>query len=326
MVAAAVATAGLLAGCSAGSTPTLPSGPTPTTSASTATASVGPRPGCDNNNPSSPTRVQSYAPGASVSDLASGASIAAIKQRNKLRAAVSADNLLFGFRNPVNGKLEGFDIDMVRTIARSIFDEPTASDAEIDQKIDYKVVNFAQRIPALLANQVDVVADIMTINCTRWNQIAFSAVYYTASQKLLVPKGSGETIDDMDGKQVCTATGSTGSENLADNHKQVKAVLVDDISDCLVLFQQGKVDGIISDDTVVAGFASQDPYAEVSPKTLSAEPYGLGFQPRQTDLVRYVNALLEQMRADGTWVKLYNQWLRATLGGGTQPTPTYGRA
>jgi len=34
---------------------------------------------------------------------------------------VSADTLLFGFRNPFSGHLEGFDIDMVRAVAKEIF-------------------------------------------------------------------------------------------------------------------------------------------------------------------------------------------------------------
>jgi len=56
--------------------------------------------------------------------MPAGSFMETIRQRGRLIAGVSADTLLFGFRNPVSGKLEGFDIDMVREIARAIFDDP----------------------------------------------------------------------------------------------------------------------------------------------------------------------------------------------------------
>jgi polar amino acid transport system substrate-binding protein len=321
-IAGAVTALALLAGCSAGSTPTLPAGSPAKSTSAAPSVSATPLAGCkDSDNQS---RVKSYAPASALPTPGSfpAGSMADIFKRGKLIAAVSADNLLFGARNPLTNQLEGFDIDMVRTVARAIFG--SMDDATIDTKIEYRVVNFSQRIPALVARQVDLVADIMTINCTRWSQIAFSAEYYRAAQQLLVAKGSDRTLAKMNGKRVCSAQGSTGSENLQ-THPSIKAVLVPDISDCMVLFQQGSVDGVVSDNTVVAGFASQDPYAEVVKEPLTQEPYGLGINTTSVDFVQFVNAVLENMRTTGTWTKLYNKWLAAQLGAGVEPTPVYGR-
>ena len=80
---------------------------------------------------------------------------------------------------------------------------------------------------------------------------------------------------------------------------------------CLVLFQQGQVDAITGDDTVLAGLAAQDPYAVVpDQKAFTAEPYGLGFNSADVDFVRFVNARLAEMRSDGEWTAIYNRWLR----------------
>ena len=96
---------------------------------------------------------------------------------------------------------------------------------------------------------------------------------------------------------------------------------------CLVLFQQGDVDAITGDDTVLAGLAAQDPYAVVTDApAVTEEPYGVATNIAAVDLVRFVNQVLEAMRADGRWTAMYNRWLAPTLGTGTgQPTPTYGR-
>ncbi len=78
---------------------------------------------------------------------------------------------------------------MVNAVAHAIFGD------NIKGKIEYRVENFAQRIPDLQSGRVDLVADIMTINCTRWSQIAFSSEYFRAGQQVLVRKNSPYTDD-----------------------------------------------------------------------------------------------------------------------------------
>jgi polar amino acid transport system substrate-binding protein len=43
--------------------------------------------------------------------------------------------------------------------------------------------------------------------------------------------------------------------------------------------------------------------------------------------VKFVNAVLEDMRADGSWQAIYDRWLKSALSGveAIQPTPIYGR-
>ena len=79
---------------------------------------------------------------------------------------------------------------------------------------------------------------------------------------------------------------------------------------------------------MLAGLAAQDPYAVVpDQKAFTAEPYGLGFNARNVDLVRFVNARLAQMRDDGEWTSIYNHWLAAPLGPApAPPKAVYGRA
>jgi polar amino acid transport system substrate-binding protein len=249
--------------------------------------------------------------------MPAGSFMAAIQQRGRLIAGVSADTLLFGYRNPLTGKLEGFDIDVIRQVAQAIFGDPN--------RVEYKVVTYAQRIPALLDGSVDIVADVMTVNCERWQQIAFSSQYFDAGQKILVRTDSPATgIADLDGKRMCAANGSTNIENLK-NYPKVKVTPVDDISDCMVLFQQGAVDSVTGDDTVLAGFVAQDPYAKIVGAPLTSEPYGLGIARTHPDFVQFVNSILERLRSDGTWAQMYRQWLRPTGAVPNPPPAVYGR-
>ena len=225
-----------------------------------------------------------------------------IQDSGKLVVGVSGDTLLFGARNPFTNQIEGFDIEMLRLVSAAIFGE---------DRLEFRVITYAQRLPSLQDRSVDLVAHTMTINCTRWNQIGFSTVYYDAGQKVLVRSDSkATTIDELDaaGARVCAPKGSTNLDNLAP-YPGVEAVGVDDITDCLVLFQQGKVDAITGDDTVLAGFAAQDPYGKVTGDRFTDEPYGIGANADDVDLIAFVNGVLAQARADGTWKALYEKWL-----------------
>jgi polar amino acid transport system substrate-binding protein len=85
-------------------------------------------------------------------------------------------------------------------------------------------------------------------------------------------------------------------------------------TDCLVMLQQGQVDAISTDDSVLAGLKDQDPNVEIVGDSLGDEPYGVGINLENSDLVRFVNGVLEQMRVDGTWKRLYEARLQSLLG------------
>ena len=185
-------------------------------------------------------------------------------------AGVSADTYLLGSRNPFNGRIEGFDIDLVKAVAKAIFGNENA--------YELRVITAAQRIPSLQEGSIDIVARNMTINCDRWKQIAFSSEYYRSGQKILVRRGSkATTIEGLAGQRVCAPNGTSSMDNLKKRSPKAIAVGADSHTGCLVLFQEGDVDAITGDDTVLAGLAAQDPYAVVPEQAaFTAEPYGIG--------------------------------------------------
>ena len=64
--------------------------------------------------------------------------------------------------------------------------------------------------------------------------------------------------------------------------------------------------------------AAQDPYAKIIGARFTDEPYGLAVNLSHPEFTRFINAVLEQMRADGTWATIYNRWLGKS---GPAPAP-----
>jgi polar amino acid transport system substrate-binding protein len=231
--------------------------------------------------------------------------MAKIKARGRLIVGVDQNTYLFGFRNPQTGQLEGFDIDIAKAIAKAIFGDP--------DKIEFKVLSSAQRIPALqnnAADPVDIVVRTFSITCDRKQQIAFSSVYYQAQQRILASANSGISgAADLGGRTVCATAGSTSLAHLLALKPAPKVLVVTDWTDCLVAIQQGQADAVSTDDSILLGLKAQDPNLKLVGTSLSPEPYGIGIRKDETDMVRFVNGVLAQLRSDGQWKQIYATWL-----------------
>ena len=243
-----------------------------------------------------------------------GSTMATIAERGLLVVGVDQNTYFFGSRNPATGQLEGFDIDIAREIARSIFGDPN--------HIQLRVVDASQRESKLENGLVDLVVRTYTITCDRKQKVDFSTVYYTAHQRILAARGSGiDSPAALSGKRVCAVEGTTSLSRLYALKPRPNLVGVSAWTDCLVLLQQGQVDAISTDDVVLKGLEKQDPNnVEVVGPDMSDEPYGVGVNMKNSDLVRFVNGVLDRMRQDGTWQRLYDAHLRS-LGPSPGPPP-----
>ncbi|MFE1928660.1 glutamate ABC transporter substrate-binding protein [Streptomyces asoensis] len=264
---------------------------------------------------------------------ADGPTIAAIKARQgekrKLIVGVDQNSYRWGYRDPNNtgAELEGFDIDLVHRIAQDILGDPDA--------VQFKAIPTNQRIPAVQEGRVDMVVRTMTISCARLDDVAFSAPYFKTGQQVLAPKSSPITgyNDTLARKKVCTATGSTANGKLVEDKDAgriassvVIAAPVPNQLDCLVRLQLGEVDAVVTDGALAASQAAQDPTVELKGAAFTTEYYGVAMKKDATDLVRRVNQILVQYRANG-WQASYDKWLSATLGSDATtsrpPAPQY---
>jgi polar amino acid transport system substrate-binding protein len=250
--------------------------------------------------------------------MPAGSTMAKIVQRGKLVVGVDQNTFHMGFRDPATGQIQGFDIDMARAVAQALFGDPNA--------VQLKALTSDQRIPALQHGDVDIVVRTMTITCDRLKQVAFSAVYYDAKQRILVKQNSGiDGPDGLGGRKVCATKGSTSLAAVAALPGKPVAVSVSDWTDCLVMLQQGQVDAVSTDDVILAGMAAQDQYTKIVGAPLADEPYGMAIALQNQDFVRFVNGVLQNIEAGGAWTASYQRWLGSLLPGATPapPTPQY---
>jgi polar amino acid transport system substrate-binding protein len=251
-----------------------------------------------------------------------------IRERD-LRVGVDTSTRLFSSVDPTTGEFVGFDVDIAREVAKALYGD------EWESRLRFVAIPYDQRVQVLSGEgypenepQVDMVINTFTINCRRDEVIDFSSQYLASGQKLLVgvDRTDIEGIAGLTSKdKVCAPFGSTSIVNLSDPALQdedpPEVVGAESHGECLVKLQRGQVDALSGDDTVLAGFKDQDPNLELVGDAFSEEPYGIGLPPGQDDWMRFVNAVLADIRADGTWLSLYDRHLADALDRGDDVAP-----
>ena len=255
------------------------------------------------------------APGA----MPAGSFMRTIQRRGYLRAGVNAGLLDFGYLKPSTGKIEGFEIDLVRALARAIFGDSNP------KRVRLVSLSVPQRIPFVRQGRVDIVVDAVTITCARKQQVDFSTVYYDAQQRVLVPIDSSATsISAFAGKPVCASAQSAPIDVMRHLANPPKPYGAPQAIDCLVYLQQGRVGAISTDDSILLGFKAQDPNTKLIGGSLGDVPYGMAISKAHPDFVRFVNGILAKLRSDGTWRALYDNWLGRIPGSNpVLPPPRY---
>ncbi len=224
-----------------------------------------------------------------------------IKQRGKLIAGVKYDTNLFGFLDPAENKVKGFDVDIMHELSNKLFGNPDA--------IELKQVTSKTRIPMLENGDIDIIAATMTITEDRKKQVDFSDVYFKAGQSLLVPKGSPITgIQDLKGKTVLVVKGSTSEKNIAEKAPDAAVKQFENYQDAFTALRSGKGDALTTDNAILIGMKLQDPNYDLVGGLFTDEPYGFAIKKGHDDFVQYVNEFLKEIKANGKYAEIYKKW------------------
>jgi glutamate transport system substrate-binding protein len=231
-----------------------------------------------------------------------------IKDKNRLTCGVKFDVVGFGFRNPTNNEIQGLDADLCREIAKEL-----GVEAELIEAVS------ANRIPFINERRVDLVISTFTINDERKTQIDFSRPYYVAGQSILAKKSdtSINSVDDLNGKKVCSAEGSTSEKNVREKAPQAELVLFKTYTEAGQALDDGRCDAVSTDDVILFGLISAYPDTELKGEPFTTEDYGIGMKKGSTELKTFVDDVLGRMEADGRFKTLWE----ANIGDYTDQEP-----
>jgi glutamate transport system substrate-binding protein len=243
---------------------------------------------------------EAEAPEVEQTEFAEGSTMAKLQEAGEITIGTKFDQPLFG-QVDVDGNPQGFDVEMGKLIAAKL--------GIAEDGITWKETVSANREPFIESGDVDVVIATYTINDARKEIISFAGPYYEAGQDLLVLADNPEGIEgpeDLEGKDVCTVSGSTSEKNIAEYTSNV--IATGGYADCLEPLRTGAVVAVTTDNVILAGLADQNsPEFEVVGNPFTEEPYGIGLAKEDTDFRNFINDVLEESYEDGAWADAWEK-------------------
>jgi glutamate transport system substrate-binding protein len=235
-------------------------------------------------------------PGTEVEEdisFEAGTTMAKLNEAGTITIGTKFDQPLFGLTGP-DGP-EGFDVEIGKLIAAKL--------GIAAESIEWKEAISANREPFIQSGDVDIVIATYTINDDRKKIVSFAGPYYEAGQDILVLAGNPEGItgpEDVEGKKVCTVTGSTSEDNILEYGAKVLPAA--GYSECLEPLRTGAVVAVTTDNVILAGLADQNEGEfEVVNAPFTKEPYGIGLGLDDDVFRDWINDVLEESYEDGTW-------------------------
>jgi glutamate transport system substrate-binding protein len=229
-----------------------------------------------------------------VIEFEAGTTMARLNEAGAITIGTKFDQPLFG-QVDASGDPQGFDVEIAKIIAAKLGIPETG--------ITWTETVSANREPFIQSGEVDIVVATYTINDARKEVISFAGPYYNAGQDILVLAGNPEGItgpEDVAGKPVCTVAGSTSEANIKEYTDQVTSL--GGYSECLPLVSSGQVVALTTDNVILAGLAANSGGEfEVVGNPFTEEPYGIGLAKDDTEFRMFINDVLEEAFADGSW-------------------------
>ena len=212
------------------------------------------------------------------------------------------------------GEIVGFDIDIVRAVAQKA-------------GIEVKFVNTPWEgiFNALKQGDRDLLVSSITITDERRQSMDFTAPYFDAHQLIAVKADSRVArFDDLKALRVGVQTGTTGDETIAKlqgkNSPNIKRFESTPLA--LKELEAGGVSAVVADNGVVINYVTNNADAKfktVSDPAFVLEHYGIAVKKGNTELLAKINKGLAEIKADGSYDRIYAKYLGSVAAGASAP-------
>ncbi len=230
-------------------------------------------------------------------------SLDAVVKAGVLRVGVKEDVPNFGLRNTATGEIEGFEIDIVKLLAKEILGDEKA--------YELTPVTAKTRGPLLDNGEVDLVIATFTITDERKLTYNFSTPYYEDAVGLLVKKAAGfKGLADMNGKVIGVAQSATSKDAVQKSADELGITVsfseYATYPEIKAALDSGRVDAFCVDGSILGGYV--DDSTMILPDRFSPQQYGVTSKLDNIALTEAVDGYINGWLEDGTIEGLITKW------------------
>lgn len=210
----------------------------------------------------------------------------------------------FAYIDEKTGQPAGFDVDSMNWIAKKQGFE-----------VKHQPMNWDGIIPALLANQIDMVCSGMSVTPERAEMVEFSDPYWKVNRVFIVPANSNLTVEEILKQPIKVGVQRGTSEaNAIRKEKEAKGypmelrqydsapLAVEDLLNGRI--QAALMDELPADDSISKGKAVKKAGTHGIP-----DDFGVAMRKGEKDLRKLVDEGYRKLQADPYWQELQKKYL-----------------
>lgn len=199
------------------------------------------------------------------------------------------------------GVLVGFDADIAREVARRLDREPVLVQTD-----------WAGIQAGLQSGKFDLICGSMAITEPRLETMLFSLPYYVSGAQVFVRRD----VESLEGARLGVTEDSTYERYIDDHPEQFPGVTIvryGSEAESVAALNTDKIDGFVSDRIVGGFYVERGGAGNIVPfgDLLYEEACGIAARQSSPDLVLRVNRALFEMIQDGTYGRIYENWVGA---------------
>ncbi|WP_439239443.1 cysteine ABC transporter substrate-binding protein [Lonepinella sp. BR2919] len=230
-----------------------------------------------------------------------------IKQAGKVRIGVFSDKPPFGYVDK-DGKSQGFDVEIAKDLTKDLLGD--------ENKVEFVLVEAANRAEYLLSNKVDIILANFTVTPARQEVVDFAKPYMkvalgVASKEVAVISD----VKELEGKTLIVNKGTTADAFFTKNYPNIPLLKFEQNTETFQALVDGRGDALAHDNTLLFAWAKENPGFTVGIKSLGdQDTIAAAVRKEDKDLLEWLNAETEKLVKDGSLKRAYEKTLLPIYG------------
>ncbi len=198
-----------------------------------------------------------------------------------------------------NGKMTGFDIELVEALAKTM-----------GKTVEWTQIDFKGLIPGLVSKRFDMAVSAIYITEERAKVVDFGDSYYAGGLVMMVKNGNTaiKSPEDLKDKKVTVQVGTKSVKFLRDNFPAAQLVEVEKNDQMFNLVEVGRADAAVTGKPAAYQYARTRGTLSVIPTQLTTEAYGMAVRKDLPEVTKALNEALGKLKANGTYDAIVKKW------------------
>lgn len=202
-----------------------------------------------------------------------------------------------------HGELIGFDLDLIRAMAKTQ-----------GYEVEVRPLPFDGVIPALMTDNIDLIISGFTITPERAQKVDFSDPYYRCGLTFLVRKEDADkfnTLEDLKDEELCLQLGTSGSVFVQKQLPNAKVKHFNSPPETYLELTNGGCRAVINDRPVNDFYLAHTRNTNVVSKDITSadsEYYGIAVRKGNQEMLDLINTALKAVEENGEFERISNEW------------------